>query len=264
MEMVMVGIIDTHAHLEEIENLEQALVDAKAANVVGIIAVGSDTKSNRQILEIARLHPGFVFPALGLHPWNLKPGDIENDIEFIRNHAFEAIAIGEIGLDYHKKVLALAAKNMQQLAFSELLRIAVKHNKIALVHSRYSWKDCYTLVEEAGVEKAVFHWYTGPSSVLRDILSHGYYISVTPAVEYHSEHRRAARETPLDRILLETDSPVTYGRGRVGEFQARPIDVNRSLKETATLKEISVSELAEITTSNVVKLFELSLNNETG
>jgi TatD DNase family protein len=258
MEMTMLRIIDTHAHLEEIENLEQALAEAKAADVIAIIAVGSDTKSNQQILDIARLHPGFVFPALGLHPSNLKPGDIEKDIEFINNHAFEAIAIGEIGLDYHKKVLALSAKNMQQLVFSELLRIAVSHNKVALVHSRYSWKDCYRLVEEAGLEKAVFHWYTGPSSVLRDILSHGYYISVTPAVEYHSDHRRAALETPLDRILLETDSPVTYRLGQSDEYQARPVDVNRSLKETAALKELSAPELAEITTSNAIKLFELS------
>jgi TatD DNase family protein len=262
MGMNMFGLIDTHAHLEEIENLEQTVADAKAANVIAIIGVGSDNTSNQQILNISRLYPGFIFPALGIHPSNLNSSDIDKAIQFIEDHIANIVAIGEIGLDYHKKVLAVAAKNEQQLIFNRLLKIAARYNKTAIIHSRYSWKDCYNLVEKSGVRKAVFHWYTGPTSVLQDILGQGYYISVTPAVEYHNEHRRTARDTPLDRILLETDSPVTYGHGRSGEYQARPADVNRSLQETALLHQTTAAELAEITTENALKLFSLSLGNE--
>jgi TatD DNase family protein len=255
----MLEIIDTHAHLEEIQDLAGTIAAAKKANIVAVIAVGSDLKSNQRILEIARSNPGYAFPALGLHPWNMNTADIDADCAFIEAHRRQIIAIGEIGLDYHKKVLELASKDTQKQYFSELLKIAGKNNKVALIHSRYSWKDCLDIVIKSGVEKAVFHWYTGPSSVLRDILSNGYFISVTPAVEYHAEHRRAVRETPLDRLLLETDSPVTYGRGREGEFQASPADAVRSLNEAAKLKEISVADLAVQTTNNAVKLFELPL-----
>jgi TatD DNase family protein len=260
----MSGIVDTHAHLEEIDDLDKVITAAKAADVIAIVTVGSDTQSNQRVLEIAHIYPGFVFPAIGLDPWHIKTTSIENDLEYIRLNVSRTIAIGEIGLDYHKKVLEINDKDIQKRVFSELLKIASSYKKVALVHSRYAWKDCFNLVEGTSVEKAVFHWYTGPSSVLGDILSHGYYISATPAVEYHSDHRRAIRETPLDRLLLETDSPVTYGHGGQGEFKARPADVNRSLEGAAKLKGISITELAQTTTANTIKLFKLSINKPEG
>ena len=131
----------------------------------------------------------------------------------------------------------------------------MRHDRPALVHSRYAWRDALSLVEEAGATKAVFHWYTGTSSVLREIIERGYYISATPAVEYHEEHRRAVKETPLDRLLLETDCPVVYGRGGAGEFRSQPADVARSLKGAALLKGMPEEELARNTTDNAVRLF---------
>jgi len=80
---------------------------------------------------------------------------------------------------------------------------------------------------------------------------------VTPAVEYHEEHRRAVKETPLSQLLLETDSPVVYARGRAGEFEARPTDVLRSLRAAALLKGISEEEIAKATTENAKRLFKV-------
>ena len=84
------------------------------------------------------------------------------------------------------------------------------------------------------------------------------YFFDNPAVEYHEEHRRAVREAPLDRLLLETDSPVTYGRGSAHEFVASPVDVRRSLKVAAELKGHSEEEIAAVTTENAEILFEIS------
>jgi len=253
----MQKLIDTHAHLEEFKELKSILDTAKAAGLVAIIAVGSNTTSNKKVLDIADIYPGFVFPALGLDPWNINTATLDQDLEYIDTHATRAIAIGEIGLDYQKKVLTRNNKDIQKQVLADLLDLAVKHNKTALLHSRYAWKDCITTADMAGLENAVFHWYTGPSSVLREILVHGYYISATPAIEYNNEHRQAIRETPLDRILLETDSPVTYAYGRAGEYQAQPADTRRSLEGTAKIKEVSAAELADITTTNAVQLFGL-------
>jgi TatD DNase family protein len=248
-------LVDTHAHLDEIENLKQVVAQAKAAGLTAIVAVGSDLASNQKTLDIAARYPNFVYPALGYHPWNIKETETTENLEFIKANIDRAVGIGEVGLDYHKRVRAVADKDLQKRVLHELLKIAKEYHKSALIHSRYAWRDALDMVQEAGLEKAVFHWYTGTSSVLRDIIESGYYISVTPAVEYHEEHRRAIKETTLDKLLLETDSPVVYGRGREGEFKSSPADVVRSLRGAAALKGLSEEELAKATTENAIRLF---------
>jgi TatD DNase family protein len=253
--MMTYRLIDTHAHLDETEDIDRALAGAKAAGLVAIIAVGVDMDSNGRVLELAGKYKGLVYAALGWHPENIREPEIDASLGYIKANIDKALGVGEVGLDYHKRVRAAADKDLQKKALRELLKIAKVHDKPVLIHSRYAWRDAYDIVNEAGLEKAVFHWYTGTSSVLRDIISHGYYISVTPAVAYHEEHRRAVKEAPLDRLLLETDSPVVYARGREGEFKASPADVVRSLKGAAELKGISEAELAAVTTENAVRLF---------
>jgi len=253
----MYQLIDTHAHMEEIADVAQAIAEAKEAGVVAIIAVGSDMKSNERILSLAQAHPGYIYPALGYHPYNIQMAEVDRNLEFIEAHINEAIATGEIGLDYHKKVRERVDKDVQQRVLKELLKLAKAHDKPALVHSRYAWQDSLTLVESAQVERAVFHWYAGTSSVLRGIVNLGYYISATPAVEYHPEHRRAVKEIPLDRLLLETDSPVVYGRGTDHEFESRPVHLLRVLAGAAVIKGVSEAQLAEVTTVNARRFFRL-------
>jgi TatD DNase family protein len=253
----MYRLIDTHAHLDEIEDLNPVIAQAKQAGLVAIIAVGCDITSNVKTLEIASMFPDFVYPALGYHSQNIKESEIALNLDFIRENIDKAAAIGEIGLDYAKWVRASAGKDLQKQVLKELLKIAKDNAKPTLVHSRYAWRDALDIVVESGIEKAVFHWYTGTSGVLRDIVAHGYYLSVTPAVAYHEEHRRAVKEAPLDRILLETDTPVIYARGREGEFRSSPADVGRSLKGAAALKGLSETEIAEVTTQNARRLFQI-------
>lgn len=253
----MYRLIDTHAHLEEIDNLEQAIAEAKSANVIAIIGVGSDCQSNQKVLDLAQAYKGFAYPALGWHPWNLKSSEIDRNLEFIEAHIGQVVGIGEVGLDYHKRVRAVAERDLQKWVLKEIFKIAKKYEKPVSIHSRYAWRDTLSLVEEAQLEKAVFHWYTGTSSVLRDIVSQGYFISATPAVEYHEEHRRAVKEIPLERLLLETDSPVVYRRGSEFEYEARPADVLRALKGAARLKGVSEAQIAEVTTNNALKFYGL-------
>ncbi|MDD4859153.1 MAG: TatD family hydrolase [Dehalococcoidales bacterium] len=253
----MLQLIDTHAHIEQLADLPGALEQAKDNGVVAIIGVGMDEESNRKILQIAAEHPGFIYPAFGWHPWELRKETFDRTLSFIETNIGQAVAIGEIGLDYHKKVKEIAPKDFQHIVLKELLNLAKKYGKPVLLHSRYAWHDALDLVTGAGIEKAVFHWYTGPSSVLRGIVNQGYYLSATPSIEYHEEHRRAVKEIPLDKLLLETDSPVVYGRGREFEFESRPADVRRSLSGAAILKDLPPAQLAAITTTNARKLFPL-------
>jgi TatD DNase family protein len=253
-------LVDSHAHLDEIGDVESAVREAQDAGVVALVAVGQDYESNLKVLDLAERYNGLVFAALGLHPWNLgamTARDVDAVLRQVEAHIRGIVAIGEIGLDYHKRVRAAADKDRQQAAFTEMLNLARRHRKPVSVHSRYSWKDSFDLVVESGVAKAVFHWYTGFTGVLREIVSAGCLISATPAAEYHDEHRRAIKETPLESLLLETDCPVWYGRET--KYESRPADIVRSLHAVAGIKGLDASTIAERTTRNAIELFSLPL-----
>ena len=255
----MLKVIDTHAHLDELENLEPALNKAKESGVIAVIAVGSSLESNQKVMGICLKYPAFVYPAFGLHPWelgSLKPDQIDTTLGFIEERVAEIVAIGEIGLDYDKRVVKVAPKELQKEVFKRLLALAKAYEKPPIVHSRYAWKDCFEMVKEAGIKKAVFHWFTGFSSVLKEILDAGYLISATPAAEYHEEHRRAIRETSLDKLLLETDCPVTYGKEN--KYRSEPADILRSLKAVAALKGTDEVDIAKQTTYNASDVFGLA------
>jgi len=257
---VLYKLIDTHAHLDELENLDLKLEAAKKAGVIAIVAVGSNQQSNIKTLAISQKHCHFVYPALGLHPWalaNLGTSEIDDNLRFIEQNIASAVAVGEIGLDYDKRVLKAASKELQKEVLGRLLDITRKYAKPAIIHSRYAWKDALHIIQGAGIDKAVFHWFTGFSSVLRDIINGGYFVSATPATEYHEEHRRAVKEAPLPRLLLETDCPVVYGR--TTRYESQPTDILRGLKAVSQLKEIGEATIAEQTTKNAINFFSLDL-----
>ena len=256
----MYRLIDTHAHADELKNLDLMLEEARKGGVIAIVAVGSNHQSNIRTLEISQEHGHFVYPALGLHPWelaNLEPFEIDDTLRFIEQNIASAVAVGEIGLDYDKRVLRGASKELQQEVLGQLLNIAKKYIKPVIIHSRYAWTDALALVQDAGVDRAVFHWFTGFSSVLKGIIDGGYFISATPAADYHEEHRRAVKEAPLQRVLLETDCPVTYGRGV--RYESQPVDVLRGLKAVSLLKSVDEGTVAEQTTRNAIELFSLDI-----
>jgi TatD DNase family protein len=253
----MYEIIDSHAHIDELENISDVVAEARRHNVTGIVAVGTSFLSNQKILKLAKEFNNYIYPALGLFPWNIADDDFEINMEFIRDNIKNAIGMGEIGLDYSKGVKERASKETQKNVFRELLEIAGANNKPALIHSRYSWQDCLNLTIEAHIEKAVFHWYTGPLDILDKIIDKGYYISASPAAEYHEEHRRAIMSTPIERLLLETDSPVTYRRGTELEYESRPSDALRALSAVSEIKNMDKEAVAEITARNTRHFFQI-------
>lgn len=257
----MYQVIDTHAHLDEVDDLASAIKRAKDSGLLAIIAVGVDYESNNRILEIAERYKAFVFPALGCHPQNFgeTKQSIERNLQFIEDHIENAVAIGEIGLDYHKKVRARTDKDTQHQVLRDILEMARRFEKPVSVHSRYSWRDCLNIVGESQVEKVVFHWYSGPLSVLHDLHQKGFYTSATPAVAYGAEHTQAISQTPLESLMLETDSPVVYHRGTESARASEPADaVTEVLKIVATLKEVDEETMAKKTTENAINFFTLS------
>ena len=251
-------LIDSHVHLDELETLGFSIERARQAGVVAIIAVGQGGSSNQRTLEIAEQYPSLVYPALGLHPGaltGLGEGEVAADLNFIQDNISLIVALGEIGLDYDKRIVQTTPKVWQQDVLRRLLALAKQYDKPVVLHSRYAWKDAFDLVQQSGVSKAVFHWYTGFANVLDGILEAGYLISATPAGEYHEEHRRAIRQAPLERLLLETDAPVYYGREP--KYRSEPADILRSLRAVSAIKGMAEEMVAEQTTHNTCRFFGL-------
>ena len=246
MERYKPALVDGHAHLEQLDDLPKSLQEAKEAGVCGILAVGMDMESNEKVLQIAGSNTRYVYPALGYHPWQIKEEEVEANLSFIRNHMEQGVALGEVGLDYRIKV----KKDLQWEVLGKLLDIAHEFDKPVIVHCRYSHQRTFEMVKEKKIEKAVFHWYSGSVDLLDKILSTGYLISATPALVYSRPHQEAIKRAPIERILLETDTPVSY-RGK----EARPKDVLVPLEGVARLKNLDRSMVAEQTTANASQFF---------
>jgi TatD DNase family protein len=257
----VIQVFDTHAHLDQIDDVDVMLGRAQEAGLVGVVGVGIDMRSNEAILELAERWPELVLPALGLHPselGGLGEAAVERELSFIEANMGKAVAVGEIGLDYHKRVRAETSKERQRAVFREMLSVARRHDVPALVHSRYAWTDALEEVTAAGVRTAVFHWFTGFAGVLKGIMDAGYYISATPAAEYHEEHRRAVRAVSSQRLLLETDAPVWYGREI--RYQSSPLDILRSLEAVAEVRDEAVDVVARTTTTAAMQLFRIGIS----
>ena len=242
------SLIDGHAHLEELKDLSDSLDEAKTAGVRGIIAVGMDIESNKNIFQIAQANQGYVYPAIGYHPWRIEEEEAKANLSFIRDHVERCIALGEIGLDYKIKV----KKELQWKVFEELLDIALESDKPVIVHCRFSHRRAFEMARERKIERAVFHWYSGPLGLLDEIVGMGYFISATPALAYSPPHQAAIKQAPLEKILLETDTPVSY-QGR----ESRPKDVRITLEKVSRLKGLDPSVVSKQTTENACRLFKI-------
>lgn len=239
-------MIDGHAHLNEIADIEGAIARAALAGVQEIIAVGMDMESNRITLDLARRFPGVIHPAIGYHPWSIVPDRIEENLRFIRDELSSCIALGEVGIDYGIKL----KKQIQWEVFGELLRMAKEMERPVIIHSRYSHSRTFEMTAASGVSRAVFHWYSGPEKLVRAIIAAGYFVSASPALAYSPPHREAMGFAPIERILVETDAPVAY-RGKVSE----PADVAGTVLELARLKGIPVGEAARLTEANTRRFY---------
>jgi TatD DNase family protein len=248
-------LIDVHAHLNELEELEKDLREARRQGISAIIGVGMCLESNRRILAIAKENPTLVFPAIGYHPWKIKKPEIRENLAFIKENVKHCVAIGEVGLDYKAKV----KKQLQRDVFQEIVKLSIRYHKTLILHCRYSHERVFSMISDMGVKKAIFHWYSGSLDLLQKIIDSGHYISATPALRYSPQHQEAVKEAALERILLETDCPVSY-QGHV----SKPSDVRITLREVAKIKGLSLKTVAERTSQNAIGLlgpFDRGLNH---
>lgn len=207
-------MIDTHAHLDALDDAPAAIARAREAGVERIVAIGSGIASARVTLELAAREEG-VYAALGIHPH--QAADAESLAELEDLAATDACALGEIGLDYFRDY---APRDAQRRVFAEQLALAATLRKTVVVHSRAADEDTMELLERFD-GTVVLHCFSSPG-LLPAALERGYFVSFAGNVTYPKakELREAARAVPADRLLAETDSPYLAPqpvRGRTNE-----------------------------------------------
>ncbi len=251
-------IIDTHAHIDQLTDIDGALQRADQAGVSDIVAVSVGLASMRKTEDIAKAQSRpRIHPAFGVHPGMIKTEESVEAQAFMRAHLPHAVAVGETGLDYWYKQARKdeAERDQQKASFLVHLDLANEFDLPIIIHSRGAWGDCLVMTKAARVRRALFHWYSGPLDILDGILEAGYYVSTSPSVAYSPQSREAMAHAPLERILVETDSPVRYNGPQ--PFDAEPKDVLRTLTALSRLKNKDEAIVLGIVNANAKTFFRI-------
>lgn len=243
-------LIDVHCHIEMLENLEELIAESVSNGTKKIISCSVDLSSMKQNIEISGKFSE-INCCLGLHPSNIllmKENEISDSIEFLKANINHATAIGEIGIDF-KHAKNDKEKEKQINVYKEQLLIAEENSLPVVIHSRFAEKKSLEIL--SGFKgKVLLHWFDGNKQAVKDAVEENYFFSVGPAVLFNEDYLQKALLIPLEKLMLETDSPVEFN-GK----QAKPFWVKKVAEKLSKEKNISFEELADQTTKNAKKFF---------
>lgn len=277
-------LIDTHAHLNfaAFEKDKKQVIKRCLENDVWVINIGTNFETSKKAVEIAENSKVGMFSSVGLHPINLDTGLIKLRPDKLEGENYErefdyesykklassekVLAIGEIGLDYYWKPKTTKRKELFKQKQKDLLlkelNLAKELNLPVIFHCRMAHQDLINILsenQEIVPKKAVAHSFVGGVKELKDFLDFGFYIGFNGIIFKKIEgidFAEVIKDTPLDKILIETDCPYLVPAGlKVGRNE--PIFVKHIAKTIADIKKVSLDRLAEITTENARKLFNI-------
>jgi TatD DNase family protein len=237
-------MLDCHCHLDLYPEPSVVAQRAEAAGVFTISVTNLPSgfeKSRPHVSHHSRIRLG-----LGLHP-------LLAEQHISQRESFEALAhqtafIGEVGLDFSAEGKATADIQVESFAF--VLRVLAQEPKFVSIHSRRAEARVLELLKDARRSPVVFHWYSGPSSVLRDAVLDGHYFSINPAMIRSRNGLKIIASLPLDRVLTETDGPFVT----LGNRKAEPADVRLVEDGLARVWKVSPMEARSIVASNFRRL----------
>ena len=264
--------IDTHCHLnfKAFEKDWQKIADeAVEAGVEKMMVVGADLETSCRAVELAEKHKN-LWAAVGIHPHHCQ-NKIEIDKLEKLAKSKKAAAIGECGLDYHvyekskypstSLRITPEIKTLQKRLFGQQIQLAKKLNLPMIIHNRAAGEDVLDALNhfcknDGKYPQGVFHCISGSKKLLQKILGLGFYVGIDGNVTYSQEVQTLAKIAPLNRILLETDSPwLTPEPNR--SLRNEPISVKITAECLAKLKGASINQIEAETTKNAEKLFKI-------
>ena len=253
-------LIDTHTHLDDArynDDRDAMIARAREAGVEAFVTIGCDLATSQAAVAIANQHP-FVYASVGVHPHEVKhisDGWYDEFRRLVNNK--KVVAYGEIGLDYHYNH---SSPKDQRERFREQIQLARELNLPVIIHTREAQDDTMTILKEEKASEigGVFHCFSGDAWLAKDALDLGFHLSFSGILTFQNATmlRDIAKNTPLDRVLIETDcpylTPVPH-RGKRNE----PAYVAHVAKQLAAIHpELSLEQIGQRTTENAKRLYQ--------
>ncbi len=235
-------LVDAHCHVHEFNEVE--LKKYCNSKEFRMIAVSDDLESSLKTLSICRTCNNMI-PSVGIHPWNVGKAS-EGDLRGVLDLAGNAKFLGEVGID--KRFVPETYD--KQLNFFRTFAEYASSNGLGLnVHAAGAWEDALRVLFKYDVKVAIVHWYTGPTKLIDDIRSVGYYITVNPSIKFQLKLRDVVVNAPLEIILTESDGPYVYRGTRL-----TPDMVIDTVEEIASIKGIESGEVLNAVLNNYFKI----------
>lgn len=255
--------IDTHAHLDMINKKtpQEIIKEAYDSDVRYIINTGSDVEGSKKSEYFARQYEN-VFATVGVHPHHADTFS-KKEILILENLIQEnkkIVAVGETGFDYFKNPVK---KTVQERAFIMQIELAVKNNLPVVIHDRDAHEDTLRIIKKYSSHKdfrAVLHCFSGDINFALKCIEEGAFLSFTGVLTFPNakDTKIVAKTVPVERIFLETDSPFLSPQPKRGK-ENYPCNIPYIAQELANLKEMTLEEVALITTKNADNFFKLNI-----
>ena len=256
-------IFDTHAHYyddrfaEEYEGgVHGAIEAALQGGVSHIVNIGTNLDSSRACLDLAEQYPT-LYAAVGIYPHETTYEDMEATVLALRQMLThpKAVAIGEIGLDYHWDDVD---RETQKIWFERQLCLAAETGYPVVIHDREAHGDCLEAIRRHPEVTGIFHSYSGSAEMVKELIKLGWHISFSGVVTYKNaaKTKEAAAATPLDRLLIETDCPYLPPVPHRGKINHSTYLVHTAA-ELAAIHGITPEELIRVTAENAKRVFRL-------
>jgi TatD DNase family protein len=248
------GAVDTHCHLFLCEREPQPLLEeARAAGVGTVICAGIDPETSRRSLELAESFRG-VFATAGMHPHTASAMDHAAGaaIEELLGSP-QVVAVGETGLDFYRM---RSPREDQEANLRLHIAMAREADLPLVVHVRDAWPEVLRLLDEGSAERVVLHCFSGDAEIARECAARGYHLSFAGNLTYprNAHLREAAAAVPLDRLLVETDSPYLAPQPLRGRENA-PANAIHVIRELARVRGERDEDVRAATTANAMRAF---------
>ena len=243
-------LVDSHCHLDQLQDPPAAILEAQRRAVSRIVAVSESAESMRAVLGLKQDLGATVLAALGMHPvWITQhsEAEVEAGLEYLSGHLTEAVALGEVGLDY-KWATTVTERREQVQILDRQLQMAAEHAKAINMHSRRCQRQVMERViafrRETGLNVQL-HWFTQSKKLARICNDEGIYISAGPAIVGNAQGLGVVSEVADELLLLETDAPVG-----INGIPGHPGRAREVAEAVATFSATTWEEVATRTTRN--------------
>ena len=247
-------MIDTHAHIISVfyDDIDKLIEELKNKDILKVINCADSVETSKEVLNIYRKYEGYLLPAIGIHPENVDIDSVE-DIELLLKNN-KVFAIGEIGLDYNYND---ENKEEQKKVFIEQLDLALKYDLPVIIHIREAMQECFDILKTRK-NKGIIHCFSGSYEMAREYIKLGYKLGIGGVLTFkNSKLYEVIEKIDLKDIVLETDSPFLSPEPYRGK-KNKPCNVLYVAKRIAEIKNISLEEVINTTTTTAKQIFDIS------